>query len=265
VNNRYLGAITLLPFILILFLGGVYLKYGIMIVSLMGMYEFYKVIKEKGINAINIIGYLLCVAYYITVGTEVNYKFIFFTITVSIFMLLCIPVLDTDYNFIDVACTLFGFLYVALFFSSIVLVDNVPYGKYFVWLIFMSAWGCDTAAYYTGKLLGKRKLCPKVSPKKTVEGSIGGICGSVIMCTLFGWFAAKKGVPMALYNYVIIGGLCGTFCQFGDLTASSIKRSAGVKDYSNLIPGHGGILDRFDSILFSGVTVLYYLMFIAFI
>ncbi|CAB1243800.1 phosphatidate cytidylyltransferase [Clostridium sp. MT-14] len=264
-NNRYLGAVTLIPFILILFLGGIYLKYGIMIISLMGMYEFYKVIKGRGINAINIIGYLLCIAYYVTLGTEANYKFVFFTIIVSMFMLLCIPVLDTEYNFIDVACTVFGFLYVSLFFSSMVLVDNMSYGRYFVWIIVISAWGCDTAAYYTGRFLGKRKLCPKVSPKKTVEGSIGGILGSVIICTLFGLFALKRGVPMTLHNYVAMGILCGFFCQFGDLTASSIKRYVKVKDYSNLIPGHGGILDRFDSILFSGVIVLYYLMFIAFI
>ncbi|MHC6179609.1 phosphatidate cytidylyltransferase [Clostridium sp. JNZ X4-2] len=264
-NNRYLGAFTLIPFILILFLGGVYLKYGIMVISLMGMYEFYKVIKQKGINAINIIGYLLCIAYYMTLGAEVNYKFIFFTIVVSMFMLLCIPVLDTDYNFIDIACTLFGFLYVALFFSTIVLVNSGSYGNYLVWLIIISAWSCDTAAYYTGRFLGRRKLCPKVSPKKTVEGSLGGVLGSILICGLFGYFAIKRGVPIALHHYLIMGILCGSFCQFGDLTASSIKRFVGVKDYSNLIPGHGGILDRFDSILFSGVIVVYYLMFIAFI
>jgi phosphatidate cytidylyltransferase len=101
-----------------------------------------------------------------------------------------------------------------------------------------------------------------VSPKKTVEGSIGGILGSIIICTLFGLFAIRKGVPIALHHYTIMGVLSGVLCQFGDLAASTIKRSAKVKDYSNLIPGHGGILDRFDSILFSGVVILYYLMFI---
>ncbi|HBC97672.1 MAG TPA: phosphatidate cytidylyltransferase [Clostridium sp.] len=262
-SNRYLGAATLIPFILILFLGGIYLKYGIMILSIMGMYEFYKVVRKKGINTVNIIGYLMCIAYYImAVNRGINYKFIFFIVLISIFLLLCIPVLNPDYDFIDIACTLFGFLYVAVFFSSVVLVNNMSYGNYLVWIIFISAWVCDTAAYYTGRFLGRRKLCPKVSPKKTVEGSIGGILGSIIICTLFGLFAIRKGVPIALHHYTIMGVLSGVLCQFGDLAASTIKRSAKVKDYSNLIPGHGGILDRFDSILFSGVVILYYLMFI---
>ncbi|MFL0195915.1 phosphatidate cytidylyltransferase [Clostridium sp. WILCCON 0269] len=262
-NSRYLGAITLIPFILILFLGGVYLKYGVMVISLMGMYEFYKVIKMKNLNPINIIGYLLCVTYYLSLRTEVNYKFLFFTVMVSVFMLLCVLVVDIEYNFLDVVSTLFGFLYVALFFSTITLVNQGPYGKYLIWIIVISAWCCDTTAYYTGKFMGKKKLCPKVSPKKTVEGAIGGVIGSTVVCTLFGWFAIVKEIPLSLYHYIILGILCGVFCQFGDLAASSIKRYVGVKDYGNLIPGHGGILDRFDSILFSGIVVYYYLMFVA--
>lgn len=262
-KSRYLGAVTLIPFILILFLGGVYLKYGIMIISLVGMYEFYKVIKIKHLNPINIIGYLLCVIYYVSLKVEVNYKFLFFIIIVSIFMLLCILVMDVEYNFLDIISTLFGFLYVALFFSTIVLVNKGLYGRYLIWLIILSAWGCDTTAYYTGKLMGKKKLCVKISPKKTVEGALGGLIGSTVICSLFGWFAIIKGVPIPLYHYIILGILCGLFCQFGDLAASSIKRYADVKDYGSLIPGHGGILDRFDSMLFSGVVVYYYLMFIA--
>ena len=133
-SNRYLGAATLIPFILILFLGGIYLKYGIMILSIMGMYEFYKVVRKKGINTVNIIGYLMCIAYYImAVNRGINYKFIFFIVLISIFLLLCIPVLNPDYDFIDIACTLFGFLYVAVFFSSVVLVNNMSYGNYLVW------------------------------------------------------------------------------------------------------------------------------------
>lgn len=262
-NNRYLGAVTLIPFVFILFLGGTYLKYGIMIISLIAMYEFYKVTKTKHLNPINIIGYLLCIIYYISLKTEVNYKFLFFTIIVSIFMLLCILVVDIEYNFLDIAVTLFGFLYIALFFSTITLVNKGLYGNYMVWLIVISAWCCDTCAYYTGRFFGKKKLCPKVSPKKTVEGAIGGVIGSTMACSLFGSFAIIMGIPMPLYHYIILGVLCGAFCQFGDLAASSIKRYAKVKDYGNLIPGHGGILDRFDSILFSGVVVYYYLVFVA--
>ena len=131
----------------------------------------------------------------------------------------------------------------------------MEYGKYLVWLVFIASWLCDTTAYYVGRMFGKTKLCPEVSPKKTVEGSIGGLLGSAISCGVFGFIIASYGVNISLIHYVIIGLICGVFCQFGDLVASSIKRYAGVKDYSNLIPGHGGILDRFDSILFSSVVV----------
>lgn len=260
-NNRYLGAVVIAPFILFLFIGGVYLKYAIMIISLMGMYEFYNAAEKKGIKAINKIGYIICIAYYISMGHEVNYKFIFLSLMISIFVLMCTAVLDLKYNFIDISITVLGFLYASVFFSFIVLVNNMNYGRYLVWIIFISSWICDTAAYYSGRFFGKKKLCPELSPKKTVEGSIGGVAGSTISCTLFGIFAVHMGVPVHIYHYIAIGILCGVFSQFGDLFASSIKRYAGIKDYSNLIPGHGGILDRFDSVLFSGVIVYYYLIF----
>lgn len=261
-NSRYVGALILAPFIIFLFLGGIYLKYGIMILSLLGMSEFYKVIKEKNVNSISIVGYLICIIYYITLGLDINSRLIFSLLIITTFVIMCIPVIDVEYNFIDVSATIFGFLYVAVFFSFIVLVSNKSYGNYLVWLIFISSWLCDTAAYYTGKSFGKIKLCPKVSPKKTVEGSIGGILGSSLGCGIFGLFMVSKGINIPVYNFIIVGMVCGIFCQFGDLAASSIKRYVGVKDYSNLIPGHGGILDRFDSILFSSVIVYYYITFI---
>ncbi len=262
VNNRYVGAVILAPFLIFVFLGGTYLKYGVMFLSLFGMYEFYKVVKEKNINCISIVGYLLCIVYYITLNKNIDLQLTFFMLIISVLILMCIPVLDVEYNFIDIAITVLVFLYVAIFFSFIVLVNNKTYGNYLVWLIFISSWLCDTAAYYTGKAFGKRKLCPKVSPKKTIEGSIGGMFGSTLACGVFGFILNLKGINLPIYHFIIIGTVCGMFCQLGDLTASSIKRYVGVKDYSHLIPGHGGILDRFDSILFSSVIVYYYLTFI---
>lgn len=262
-NSRYLGAAILAPFLIVLFVGGEILKYGIMILSLVGMYELYNVMRHNGENhPINTIGYALCIIYYITLDKSINTQLVFFIVILTLFILLCMPVLDLGYNFIDVSLTIFAFLYASVFFSFIVLVSNKEHGNYFVWIIFIASWLCDTAAYYTGKYFGKNKLCPKISPKKTIEGSIGGIIGSVIGCLFFGIFINSRGIIIPLYHYIILGFICGVFGQFGDLTASSIKRHAGVKDYSNLIPGHGGILDRFDSILFSSVIVYYYLTFV---
>ena len=127
-----------------------------------------------------------------------------------------------------------------------------------VWLIFLTAFGTDIMAYFTGYFLGKHKLCPKISPKKTIEGSIGGVIGSVVLSALFGYFFFER----ILIHCIIIGIIGGIVSQFGDLTASVFKRKMGIKDYGNLIPGHGGILDRFDSVLFTAPMVYYYIMLV---
>ncbi|MGV8980292.1 phosphatidate cytidylyltransferase [Clostridium sp.] len=264
-NNRYIGALILAPLIIFLFLGGYYLRYMVMVLSLFGMYEFYKVSRKKHYKPIGIIGYALCIVYYLNMGNDFGASFNIYILIAAIFLLLCIPVLYTNYNFVDVALTIFGFLYVAVFFSFIVFINNKQYGGYLVWIVFICSWVCDTAAYYSGRFFGKggkHKLCPKVSPNKTIEGSIGGLLGSVIGSTIYGYIISRYGVPIQLYHFVIIGVICGIFGQFGDLIASSIKRYVGAKDYSSLIPGHGGILDRFDSILFVSVVAFYYITFI---
>lgn len=262
-NNRYIGALFLSPLIVFLFLGGIYLKLFVILLSLLGLYEYYKVVKLRGINPFSSIGYIACILYYMLIGSNINYQVLVFLIVAMTFIVLCVPVLDPRYNFIDAAVTLLGFIYVPVFFSFIVLVNAKKSGNYLIWLVFIASWLCDTTAYYVGRYLGKNKLCPKVSPKKTIEGSIGGLIGSTLACGIYGIIVNKYGINIPMYNYFVVGALCGVFCQFGDLVASSIKRFVDVKDYSNLIPGHGGILDRFDSILFAAVIVFYYLSFIA--
>ncbi|MDD6795928.1 MAG: phosphatidate cytidylyltransferase [Clostridiaceae bacterium] len=258
-NSRYLGALMIAPFILFIFLGGLPLEIFTFVISALGMFEFYKALREKEFKPISIIGYALLLIYYFT-----NHDFnnLIHFVILATFILLIIPVVNLKYTFIDVAITLLGFIYAGIFTSFIYLVNIKEGGQFLVWLIFLGSWICDTAAYYSGRLLGKTKLCPKVSPKKTVEGSLGGLLGATLFCGLYGFVARQYGVNIELYHFFIIGALCGIFGQFGDLVASSVKRYVGIKDYSNLIPGHGGILDRFDSILFSGVVVFYYLTFI---
>lgn len=278
-NKRYLGAVFLAPLIIFLFLGGIYLRVLVLLLSLVGMHEFYSAAKNKHINPMTLISYLLCIVYFVILNNNLDFKYIILILSLGVFVMLCIPVFKTEFNFNDIAVTVFGFIYVAVFFSFVILVNtkvatynsvNVYVGKYLVWLIFAASWCCDTFAYYSGKYLGKggiHKLCPKVSPNKTVEGAIGGLLGSIIGCIIFGYLANRYGTNMnlvhiQLYHYAIIGLFCGIFSQFGDLAASSIKRYAGIKDYGKIIPGHGGILDRFDSILFSAVIVYYYLSFV---
>ncbi|SHK33136.1 phosphatidate cytidylyltransferase [Clostridium cavendishii DSM 21758] len=258
-NSRYLGALLIAPFIIFIFLGGIYLKGFTIAISVLGMYEFYKSVKTKDFRPIEAMGYLMLIAYYITNN---DFKLLSYIIIIATFLTLCAPVLDVKYTFIDVSLTLLGFMYVGIFFSFIHLVNVKDGGQYLVWLIFIGSWLCDTTAYYAGRLFGKHKLCPKVSPKKTIEGSLGGMLGSTVFCGIFGIIIFKYFNVIPIYHYFIIGAFCGVFSQFGDLVASSIKRFVGIKDYSNLIPGHGGILDRFDSILFSGAVVYFYLTLI---
>ncbi|GAA0078049.1 phosphatidate cytidylyltransferase [Clostridium sp. CTA-5] len=258
-NNRYLGALMIAPFIIFIFLGGIYLKTFVILLSAMGLWEFYEALKNAKFKPVSLIGYLLLIAYYFLNN---DFNIMMYVIIFAMFILLIIPVINLKYTFIDVSLTLLGFIYAGILFSFVYLVNTKPNGEFLVWLIFIGSWMTDTSAYYAGRFFGKNKLCPKVSPKKTIEGSIGGLLGSILFCGIFGFIVNNYQFIMPLYHYLIIGALCGVFSQFGDLVASSIKRYVGIKDYSNLIPGHGGILDRFDSILFSATVLFYYLTFI---
>ena len=133
-------------------------------------------------------------------------------------------------------------------------------GAYIVWLIFLCSWGCDTCAYCVGVLIGKHKMAPKLSPKKSVEGALGGIAGTILLTILYG-FAFQKQMQIAREEIFILAGITaagGLISMVGDLAASAIKRNYEIKDYGRLIPGHGGILDRFDSVIFTA-PIIYYL------
>lgn len=247
------------PFIIFVFLGGMYLKGFIFALSIVAIWEFYNALEEKKFKPIRSVGYILLAIYYILNN---NFELMMYVLVVAAFILLILPVINLEYTFIDVSLTLLGFIYCGILFGFVYLVNAKPSGEFLVWIIFIGSWLSDTAAFYSGKLFGKHKLSPKVSPKKTIEGSIGGLIGATIFTGIFGVIVQRYINIMPIYNYFIIGALCGIFGQFGDLVASSIKRYVGIKDYSNLIPGHGGVLDRFDSIIFSATVVFYYLTFI---
>jgi len=262
VNNRYIGALLISPFFIFIFLGGNYLAVFIMLISLIGIHEYFNAIKAKGFKPLFLISYVATVIYYVLLLFNRNGEHIGSFLVILTLVLLCIPVINIKFTFVDSALSLLAVLYVCIFFSFIPLINFKVGGNLLVWLVFITSWGCDVVAYYCGRAFGKRKLCPKVSPKKTIEGSIGGALGAAIITLLFGIFMEGKFHIMGLAHYAIIGLLCGVVSQFGDLVASSIKRYVGIKDYSHLIPGHGGILDRFDSIIFSSVVIYYYLTII---
>jgi phosphatidate cytidylyltransferase len=159
----------------------------------------------------------------------------------------------------DVALVLMGFLYVPLLLSHLILIRMLPHGVSWLFLIMVIVMAGDSAAYYVGSSFGKTKLYPAVSPKKSVEGSLGGLAGSVIGALICRSLFFPE---LTVADCVATALLLGVLGQLGDLFESLIKRSCGVKDSGVIIPGHGGILDRMDSILFAGPAAYYYAYFL---
>lgn len=141
----------------------------------------------------------------------------------------------------------FGFMYAAIAFALLVVVRDIAPTRYL--LIFVAAWATDTFAYFGGYLFGKKKLCPNLSPKKTIAGAISGVIGAILCFTFYGLVMVAMGGTFPFLKYCLIAIPASIASQLGDLAASAIKRHYGIKDYGNLFPGHGGVLDRFDSIL----------------
>ena len=126
--------------------------------------------------------------------------------------------------------------------------------------VFIGSWATDTCAYFAGYFFGKHKLAPVISPKKTVEGSIGGILGTLILMLTYSYIGAEVcDVRVNAVNVIILSLICGGVSQLGDLCASVIKREQGIKDYGHIMPGHGGVMDRFDSVLFAAPVVYYFI------
>ena len=164
----------------------------------------------------------------------------------------------------EITITFFGVFYVAVMLSYLFLVRRAADGVYLVWLVFLSSWGCDTCAYCAGMLFGRHKLAPVLSPKKSIEGAIGGMVGAALLGALYG---AVFGTHMEEVGNPVIAccaacAIAAVISQIGDLAASAIKRNHQVKDYGTLIPGHGGILDRFDSMMFTAPAIYFVILFL---
>ena len=256
-NNRYIGALILAPFLLLIFLGGWYLKAAVLFLSFRGLFEYFHVVRKKGHSPVSFIGYCVLLSYYAVVLfvpdplAHVGVLIALMTAVLFIYM-----VFDEKINIADVGITVSGFVYTGVLFSFLILLGDKEQGMYYVPLVFVISWVCDTLAYYSGRLFGKHKLNERVSPKKTVEGAVGGLLGGTIGALI----SAESGANIA--HFAIIGLMGAFFGQIGDLAASAIKRYAGEKDYPKLIPGHGGVLDRFDSILFVALIVYVYTTYV---
>ena len=232
--------------------------------SLMAVFEMLRVLGYAKKLAIVIPAYLIALAFptaaYFAATDVIKYSVVAAAVIfVYLLYLLTLPVLTRGKLKITgmsaVFCTT---VYVILAFSALSAVRTLDNGVFYMFIPFICSWVSDVFAYFVGRLLGKHKLIPEISPKKTVEGSIGGIVFAVLAMLLFG-FIVDSFFDAITVNYLVLGLMgfvLSIISQIGDLIASSLKREYGVKDYSNLLPGHGGIADRFDSIFAISLLVL---------
>ena len=249
---RIIAALALIPLLLFIIYGGLPLYIAEAIIVIIALDEFYKAFKSKNIQPISILGYLFAIFLSIKniFNLQIEYTHVF---VFTLFLIGIIYILSNKKNVIDFSITFIGIFYIPIFLDYIVLtINDFKLGGIYVWLIFIISFMTDTFAYFSGYLFGKHKLIPSISPKKTIEGSIGGILGSTICCVLFGYV-----FNLDIVHMVLVGSLGSVVAQFGDLFASAIKRYVGIKDYGKLIPGHGGILDRFDSVILVAPFVYY--------
>lgn len=260
-------ALVIISFI-VLFIGGPVTGIFAMALSLIGVFEFCRVYGiEKRSPAV--FAYVWTVLYYVTLMLG-NMKIQGFTLS-----FLVLPIMITyllailgvyvfrypEYHDREIMASFMSFFYVSVMLSYLYKIRVMDNGGYYVVLIFLCSWGNDTLAYCTGMLFGKHKMSPKLSPKKSVEGLIGGIIGAGILGCLYGFFLnGKIDTQFNIYPTLFIVCALGAIpAVIGDLAASAIKRNNDVKDYGKLIPGHGGVLDRFDSMIFTA-PIIYYLV-----
>ena len=255
-KTRLISGIVLVIIALATIISGSWiLFFTLLAVSLIGMRELYKVMKvsDEHVTVLELVGYLGAVLYYIAMKADFgNYGTM--AIIISMILILFVYVFGyPKYHAEQVMAAFFGVVYVAVMLSFIYLTRSLPDGKFLVWLIFLCSWGCDTCAYCVGMLIGKHKMAPVLSPKKSIEGAVGGVAGAALLGVIYA--AATQG---KMAEYALICAVGALISMVGDLAASAIKRNQNIKDYGKLIPGHGGILDRFDSVIIAA-PVIYYL------
>ena len=261
------GIMLILVLFALLYFGGYVLLAALFLFSEIGLFEFNRAVSKQHRPYVWL-GYAAVLVYYGLLAVrkewimEGNAGFLFLVILFLILMISTVSFYP-ERRYEDAFLTFGGVVYVAVLFSFVYFVRVRENGFYYTWFLFWAAWGSDTCAYFTGRALGKHKLVPKLSPNKTIEGAVGGVAGAMIICLVYGLiirpYVGMSPATMCLLSLCIgfFGAILG---QVGDLFSSSIKRFESIKDFGNLIPGHGGILDRFDSVLLTGTVVALALM-----
>lgn len=241
-------------------LGGIYFKIIFGLLAILTVYEFHTLTnKQENINALPILGAICAAVAFAVVSYYKQPSWLYIGVFLMCFILMCLIICaviemfrKTPNPINNVAYTIFGQIYIVLPFSLMAYI--LSYNKKLLLAVFVIIWVNDTFAYLTGSLIGKHKLSPKISPNKSWEGLIGGLVGTWGAALLIYWleaYAKNSYIPFTATQWLALGTAIMIFGTLGDLFESMIKRTVGVKDSGNIMPGHGGLLDRLDSVLFA--------------
>lgn len=276
-RTRLLSGILLVAIALTVFIaGGSILAVALLLISLIAYQELTAACKVRGEGRMPghpvVLGLGMTLVYYAAIGLALArdiafvYQAMVIVIAVAFLGFLFVYVfMFPKYHANQIMSAMFSFLYGPVMLSFLYLLrEGFDDGIYLIWFVFLASWGSDTCAYCVGVLIGKHKMTPKLSPKKSVEGAIGGVLGASILFTLYTHFVINvySGITLSLPLAAILGAAGALVSMVGDLAASAVKRDHEIKDYGKLIPGHGGIMDRFDSvivaapIIFIGITMI---------
>ncbi len=269
-RTRLLSGIVLVAIALAVFLaGGSLLALVVFFLSVVAYQELTAACKVRG-EATNpsspvIAGLVMTLVYYAVIGLALArditlvYPAMMMVVVAAFLVFLFVYVFTfPKYHANQIMAAMFSFLYGPVMLSFLYLLrEGFDDGIYLVWFVFLASWGSDTCAYCVGVLIGKHKMTPKLSPKKTVEGAIGGILGAAILFMGYTHFVinAYTGITLSLPFAAVLGAVGALVSMIGDLAASAVKRDHEIKDYGKLIPGHGGIMDRFDSVIVAAPIV----------
>ena len=250
--------------------GGVFFAGAALLLAWLAWLEYVRVFAERGMGLTLVTG-LLGIGLIWYAGWQQQTDWLLAAVTLSVCVVLMESVLRRSaVSIMDALASTAGILYIGFPFAYMVMlrqtapetllmtpVGSFDFGCAMIWILFIGTWSSDTFAYFTGSALGRHKLCPSISPNKTVEGFLGSLVGTTAAVAALGMF-----FDLPVREMAVLGFILALLATIGDLVESVAKRYAGVKDSGNIIPGHGGVWDRFDSILFTAPLVYYFVKFV---
>ena len=259
---RVIAAVVFVPIIFACIYFGNWALTGLAaFLSAVGIFEYARAVNKRLEHPINYALVIICALFIVGV-MKWHYEYALSALLV-VFIVIFIAEIFASYHDVKRAiATVFGMVYIPVIFGLFQAFEAIPNGKVYIWMLFVIAFLTDTFAYFVGRFLGRHKLAPAISPKKTIEGSIGGIVFAVAGMIAYGVVLQQVfHMTLPVISLIVVAVLASVAGQCGDLAASMIKRHCDVKDFGKIIPGHGGILDRFDSILFVLPIVYVYASF----